>query len=45
MQLYRERQEYLLKNKEKNREKFLIGLWNKLFTKIELNEWSNNLGR
>jgi hypothetical protein len=43
MELWQERQEYLKQRKSKNREKYLMSLWNKLFTKIELDEWSNQL--
>ena len=42
LQLWQERHQMLLENKERNREKFLISLWNKLLNKIELSEWSHN---
>jgi hypothetical protein len=40
LRLYAERQKKLEQSRGKNRLKELSGLWNKLFKKIQLNEWS-----
>ena len=41
LELWEERETRRLESKSRNREKELLGMWNKLFKKMELNEWSN----
>lgn len=42
LKLQEERQQKMEANKDKNRIKELTRLWNKLFKKIELSEWSRS---